>query len=109
MTRRENDVESTFVLSHQKCTIFESLGILVNPPKEVDLTKNPGDLWVKIFTTISIMNCSIFKILLKNLIVHFVAPSHFILHPKAVKLKGWLFKDEPWPLRGFLHGFSFQV
>jgi hypothetical protein len=23
-------------------------------------------------------------------------------------LKGWLFKDGPWPLRGFLHGFSFK-
>jgi hypothetical protein len=32
-----------------------------------------------------------------------------ILHSKVVKLKGWLFKDGPRPLRGFLHGFSFQV
>jgi hypothetical protein len=37
-----------------------------------------------------------------------VALSYFSLHPKAIKLKDWLLKDEPWPLRGFLHGFSFQ-
>jgi hypothetical protein len=37
-----------------------------------------------------------------------VVPSHFTLHPKGIKLKDWLFKDEPWPLRGFCHSFSFQ-
>jgi hypothetical protein len=36
-------------------------------------------------------------------------PSHFTLHPKAIKLKSPLFKNEPWSLRGFLQGFSFQV
>ena len=44
---------------------------------------------------------------IKNLVVYFVAPSHFTLHPKAVKLKSRLLRDEPWPLGGFLHGFSF--
>jgi hypothetical protein len=34
---------------------------------------------------------------------------HFIPHPKAVKLKGRLFKDGPCPLKGFLYGFSFQL
>jgi hypothetical protein len=55
------------------------------------------------------MSCPIFFNILKNQIVQFVAPSHLILHPKSVELKGRLFKNEPWPLRGFFHGFSFQV
>jgi hypothetical protein len=55
------------------------------------------------------MNCSILENIFKNSIVHFVAPSHFILHPKAVKLKGRLLKDEPGPLRGFLYDLSFEV
>jgi hypothetical protein len=46
---------------------------------------------------------------IKIFIVHFVAPSHFILHPKAVKFKGRLLNDGPWPLNSFLQGFSFQV
>jgi hypothetical protein len=45
--------------------------------------------------SISIMSCHIFKNILKNEIVHYVAPSHFTLHPKAVKLKSQLLKDEP--------------
>jgi hypothetical protein len=59
--------------------------------------------------SILIMSYSIFKSILENWIVYFVAASHFILHPKAVRLKGRLFKDGPRPLRSFLHGFSFQV
>jgi hypothetical protein len=38
-----------------------------------------------------------------------VAPSHFTLYPKDVKFKVWLLKNEPWPLAGFLHDFSFLV
>jgi hypothetical protein len=44
------------------------------------------------------MSFSTLKSMLKNWIVHFVAPCHFTLHPKAIRLKGRLFKDgkSPW-------------
>jgi hypothetical protein len=91
-SRRENDMERS------------------SPPKEVGLTKNPGTLELQFSQPIN-FNYELphFLKYIKKLKVHFVAPSHFTLHPKAVKLKGRLFKNEPWPLRGFLHGFSTQV
>ena len=46
---------------------------------------------------------------LKKSAHYFVAPSHFTLYPKDVKFKDWLLKNEPWPLAGFLHDFSFLV
>jgi hypothetical protein len=87
---------------------FKSLGIFVRTTFKGGLDLKSGDPWAKILTANQFLIFKIiFKNILKNLILHFVAPSHFTLHPKAVKLEGRLLKDEPWPLRGFDHGFSF--
>jgi hypothetical protein len=111
MSRRENEVESAFVFCGSKRAQFSSpLKFLLRPPSKVGLTLNLGDPWTKILTANQFLVFKIiFKNLLKNSLLHFVAPFHFTLHPKAIKLKGGLLKEEPWPLRGFLHGFSFQV
>jgi hypothetical protein len=110
-SRRENDMESTFVFHGIKnAQFFSPLEFWSSPPKEVGLTKNPGTLELQFSQPIN-FNYELphFLKYIKKLKVHFVAPSHFTLHPNAVKLKGRLFKNEPWPLRGFLHGFSTQV
>jgi hypothetical protein len=98
-------MESTFVLRGIQSAQFLS-------PSEfsLSLTKNPGDFWAKILTTNQFqLQAVLFLKYIKNLNSPLCAPSHFTLHPKAVKLKGPLFKDEPWPLKGFLYRFSFQV
>jgi hypothetical protein len=51
-TRRENDVESTFVFRGIKSAQFLSPPeFLSSPPLEVGLTKNLGNPWAKILTT----------------------------------------------------------
>jgi hypothetical protein len=90
-------VESTFILHGSKnAQLLSPPEFLSSPPSEVGLTQNPGDSRGKILTTDQFL---FFKVILENIlknsVVHFVVPSHFTLHPKAVKLKGWLLKNEP--------------
>jgi hypothetical protein len=75
--------------------------------------QNPGDPWAKILTTIQIL---FLKIVWENILKKFNSPlcdpfslHTTMLHPNAIKLKGRLLKNEPWPLRGFLHDLPFQV
>jgi len=96
----ENDVNNTFFLLGTKNAHFLR-------PLEIASSwtwcEFQGAVWPKILQPI---NFSILENILKISTFHVVASSHFTLHPKAIKFKVWLLKDEPWPLCNFLHGFS---
>ena len=90
MLRGENDPDSTLSFVVANVHIFLVLEDVV---------------WPQFSQPIIFYFLRLFQLYLKNilkfLVIYFVAPSHFTLHPKATKLKGQLLKDGSWPLRGF--------
>jgi hypothetical protein len=89
---------------------------------EVGLNKNPGTLGLKFSQpinfnynqSISIMNYLIFLNILKNWIIHFVAPSHFTLHPNFQRLSSWTagfsrMGHDPWEVFSTASHFKYKA